>query len=270
MATLEARINALATAELPERSQENLALLSEFRAALNRGEIRVAEPVGDQWRTNVWVKKGILLHLAIGSGIQDGSPAPVFPAQQFGAGHVRIPVGGVLVRDGAFVGPGATCMPGVFVDVGAYIGAGSMLDCYVTVGLCAQIGERTSISSGTHIGGFLGPPAERLPTILCDEVIVGGNCGIYGGVYVGRGAVLAAGTILTGQSRVYDAIKKQYTKSHQGQPLAIPANAIVAPGARAITKGPAAGMGLMLQLPVIVGYRDQPGIGEDFLAGWMD
>jgi 2,3,4,5-tetrahydropyridine-2,6-dicarboxylate N-succinyltransferase len=270
MLTLEARISTLADSGRPERTPENLALLAEFRAALNRGEMRVAEPAGEHWKTNIWVKKGILLHVALGS-MRGDFEDETFPRRELSSGdQVRIPAGNTCIRDGAYLGPGVTCMPGLFVDIGAYIGSGTLLESNVTIGIGSQIGERVSIGSGTNVGSLLGPPADRLPTVICDEVVMGGNCGIYGGVYVGRGAVISAGTIVTAQSRVYDLVKKQYFKSQHGQPLAVPPKAIVAPGARALRKGPAAGSGLLLQLPVIVGYRDDPALGEDFLAALMD
>jgi len=271
--TLQESIEALSRSPSPERTEANLHLLAEFRAALNRGDIRVAEPAGEQWKTNVWVKQGLILHLVMGLMRElscDGSAGTfeldTLPPRQFTLqDRVRIPPGGSYIRDGAYLAPGTTCTPPVFVDIGAYIGPNTLLDSHSTVGTCAQIGARVQVSSGTHIGAMMAPPLERLPTIICDEVLIGGNCGIYGGAYIGPRAIIGAGTILTAESRVYDPIKRRLFKSHQGQPLAIPEGAIVVPGARAISKGPMAGSGLMVQAPIIIGYRDELKPEQDLL-----
>jgi len=269
---LQEKIEALFTCPIPQRTDGNLRLLADFRAALNSGEIRAAEPAGEQWKPNIWVKRGILLHLQLGilSGIPpsghgshlelDTLPKRSFTLQE----SVRIPSESSYVRDGAYLAPGVTCLPPTFVNMGAYIGTGSTLDSHVMVGLCTQVGEGVQVSSGSQIGGVI-HPLESLPTILSDEVIIGGNCGIYGGVIVGRGATLAAGTILTGQSRVYDLVRTRFYKRTQHQPLTIPARAIVVPGGRMISKRPALDTGLMLQLPIIVGYRGESKTEDELL-----
>jgi 2,3,4,5-tetrahydropyridine-2-carboxylate N-succinyltransferase len=268
--TLERRISALAEQESPERSPENLELLAELRAALNCGEIRVAEPMDSGWRINVWVKHGLLLHLVLGE-LRDPScdgdgrnfEFDTFPGRRFTpAEQVRVSPG-ARVRDGCYLGPNVGCLPHSFVNMGAYIGRETAIDAGVNIGLCAQIGERVVLHSGSQVGGFLNP-LSRLPTVLGNDVVLGGNCGVFDGVMVSTGAVLSAGTVLHSQSRVYDVTKRHYHKAVGDQPLVIPPNAVVMPGARALSKGPAANCGLMLQVAVIIGYRsDDPGARDD-------
>lgn len=270
--TLEQRIEALFTSGPPQRTPENLALLAEFRAALNRGEIRVAEPDGERWRVHLWVRKGILLHVPLGvlqDSSADGKGASfeldTFPTRTFRVeDRVRLPPGGSWIRDGAYLAPGVACMPPVVVNMGAFVGPRTSLDSHVMIGLCAQLGERVQVSSGTQIGGLIAP-LDRLPNVIADDVIIGGNCGIYDGVQVGKGAVLGAGTILTGQSRVYDLKNQQIYRHMPQQPLTIPPRAVVLLGAQPVVRGPAANSGLMIQVPVIVGYRDDPQLPKDVL-----
>jgi 2,3,4,5-tetrahydropyridine-2-carboxylate N-succinyltransferase len=273
---LEQRILALAQARPPQRTPEILALLADFRAALNRGEIRVAEPSEGTWKLNPWVKKGIGLHLMLGS-LRNTSPEgkgssfelDTFPLRALTLDdRVRCPPGGSWIRDGTFLGMGVNCMPPVVINMGAYIGRGSVLDSHVSVGLGAQIGEGVHISSGTHIGGVVAP-LWRYPNILGDDVVVGGNCGIYDGVEVGRGALLGAGTILTGDTRVYDIRSGEFYQRDGEQSLKIPPMAVVMMGARPITGGPAAALGLTLPVPIIVGYRDDPNFKNDFMRELM-
>jgi 2,3,4,5-tetrahydropyridine-2-carboxylate N-succinyltransferase len=269
---LEVRINALFDSGLHERTPAKLELLSEFRAALNRGWIRVAEPREDHWVVHPWVKKGIALHLALGllqptssNGLGSCFELDTLPPRTFSADDaVRIPPGGSSIRDGCYLGPGVACMPPVFVNLGAWIGAEAMLDSHVMVGICAQIGRRARISSGTQIGGFL-HPLDRLPTIISDDAVIGGNCGVYDGVVVGAGAILAAGTVVTAQSRIYDPIRRQEYRAAADSPLVIPPLAIVVPGARTTLRDPA----LMVQVPIIAGYRDDPALSEDLLQGLL-
>jgi len=270
--TLEQRIEALFASSPPQRTPENLALLAEFRAALNRGEIRVAEPESERWRVHIWVRKGILLHIPLGV-LQDFSAdrkgasfeLDTLPTRAFRVeDRVRLPPGGSWIRDGAYLAPGVTCMPPVVVNMGAFVGPRTSLDSHVMVGLCAQLGERVQVSSGTQIGGVIAP-LDRLPNVIGDDVIIGGNCGIYDGVQVGQGAVLGAGTILTGQSRVYDLKNQQIYRHTSQQPLTIPPGAVIVPGAQPVVRGPAANSGLMIQVPVIVGYRDDPQLPKDVL-----
>ena len=272
--SLEETIDALFDSGAPERTDENLALLAEFRQLLNKGEIRVAEPKpeDDTWIIHLWVKKGILLHSALGK-LTDATPdgsgrhfeLDTLPQRKFSAeDNVRVPPGGSFIRDGAYLGPGVICMPPVFVNLGAYVGAGTTLDSHVMVGLCAQIGERVQIGSGTQIGGYIDPP-DRLPTVIGDEVVIGGNCGVYDGVHLQDGVMLAAGVILTAQSRIFDPAKEKYYCARKNQPLIVPPMAIIVMGARPMTSESAAKAALCVQVPIVAGYRDDPDLKDDLL-----
>ncbi|MEO8347982.1 MAG: 2,3,4,5-tetrahydropyridine-2,6-dicarboxylate N-succinyltransferase [Acidobacteriota bacterium] len=239
-------------------------LVEDLKAGLNDGSIRAAEKEGDRWVPRPWVKKGILLGFRVGviREMATGSGFPFFDKDTFavrdltvGSG-VRIVPGGTAVRDGCYVGRGVTIMPPSFVNVGAWVGEETMIDSHVLIGSCAQIGRRVHVSAGAQIGGVLEPVGE-LPVVIEDEVLVGGNCGIYEGSIVRERAVLAAGVILTGGTPVYDVVRgEEYRKGPNG-PLEIPAGAVVVPGSRAIREGKGAEWGLSLQTPVIVKYRDE-------------
>ena len=170
--------------------------------------------------------------------------------------RVRIVPGGSSVRSGAYLAPGVVCMPPMYVNVGACVGAGAMIDSHALVGSCAQIGERVHLSAAAQIGGVV-EPVNATPVILEDDVLVGGNCGVYEGTLVRRGAVLAAGTILTRGTPVYDLVRGEVLRASAATPLVIPENAVVVPGSRAVTRGKAAEWGLSLYTPVIVKYRDE-------------
>ena len=237
-------------------------LFEELKAGLNDGSIRAAAKVDVRWVVSTWVKKGILLGFRIGEIIQPlDSPFPFFDKDTFPLKRmspdsgVRIVPGGTAVRDGCFLGRGVTIMPPSYVNVGAWIGEGTLLDSHVLVGSCAQIGRRVHVSAGAQIGGVLEPVGE-LPVIIEDDVLVGGNCGVYEGAVVRERAVLAAGTILTGGTPVYDVVRGEEYRKGPGRPLEIPAGAVVVPGARAIRDGKGKEWGLSLQTPVIVKYRD--------------
>lgn len=246
------------------RSRDELRpLFEELKAGLNDGSIRAAEKEGDRWVVRPWVKSGILLGFRIGSlvPVAAASGFPFFDKDTFPVkllaleSGVRIVPGGTSVRDGCYVAPGVTIMPPSYVNVGAWIGEGTLLDSHVLVGSCAQIGRRVHVSAGAQIGGVLEPVGE-LPVIVEDEVLVGGNCGVYEGAVIRERAVLAAGVILTGGTPVYDVVAGRVLRKAPGQPLEIPAGAVVVPGSRAIRKGRGAEWGLSLQTPVIVKYRD--------------
>ena len=270
--TLEEKINRLAECERPERSEENLRLLGEFREALNRGEIRVAEPFGQEWKLNVWVKKGLLLHLTMGllndvseNGSGVNFDLDTLPARRFRLDEgVRVPLGGSTIRDGSHLAKGVTCMPPVFVNMGVYVGRGSVLDSHALIGLCCQVGERVHIGPGTQVGGVVAP-ITALPTVINDDVIVGGNCGLYDGVVIGSGAVLAPGLILSSNTRVYDISRNRVYQRAPGQPLVIPAGAIVIPGARQLVNGPWAEDGLTVLVALIASYRDEENAGEGIM-----
>lgn len=239
-------------------------LVEELKAGLNDGSIRAAEKEAGRWSPHAWVKKGILLGFRVGVVRQTaaGSGFPFFDKDTFPVqaltveSAVRIVPGGSSIRDGCHVGRGVTIMPPSYINVGAWIGDETMIDSHVLIGSCAQIGKRVHVSAGAQIGGVLEPVGE-LPVVIEDEVLVGGNCGVYEGTIVREGAVLAAGVILTGGTPVYDVVRGEEYRKRPGQPLEIPAGAVVVPGTRAIRGGRGAEWGLSLQTPVIVKYRDE-------------
>jgi 2,3,4,5-tetrahydropyridine-2-carboxylate N-succinyltransferase len=237
----------------------------ELRAALEAGEIRAAErnpgsPTG--WRVNAWVKRGILLGFRIGQLEEGGTDLSfvdknTFPLRRFVPEQgIRIVPGGSSVRAGAFVARGVVAMPPMYVNVGAYVDEGSMIDSHALVGSCAQIGKRVHLSAAAQVGGVL-EPVNASPVILEDDVLVGGNCGVYEGTVVRERAVLAAGTILTRGTPVYDVVHGQVLRAEAELPLVIPSGAVVVPGARAVTKGKGEEWKLSVYTPVIVKYRDE-------------
>jgi 2,3,4,5-tetrahydropyridine-2-carboxylate N-succinyltransferase len=246
---------------------------TELREALEAGTLRAAEPDPNQpigWRVNAWVKRGILLGFRLGSltGLSAGDPhAPnihgfpyvdkhTYPARLWSPeAGVRVVPGGSSVRSGAFLARSVVCMPPMYVNVGAYVDEGTMVDSHALVGSCAQVGKRVHLSAAAQIGGVL-EPVNASPVILEDDVLVGGNCGVYEGTIVRTGAVLAAGTVLTRGTPVYDVVREEILRADGERPLIIPENAVVVPGARAISKGPAQAWGLSVYTPVIVKYRD--------------
>jgi 2,3,4,5-tetrahydropyridine-2-carboxylate N-succinyltransferase len=253
-------------------TEEHFRLFQEFKDALNRGEVRAAEsdaasPTG--WRVNAWVKQGILLGFRMGAVVDmsvDAARQPfidksTYPVRAITpADGIRIVPGGSSIRDGSFIGRGVVCMPPMFVNVGAYVGDGTMIDSHALVGSCAQVGRNCHISAGSQIGGVL-EPVGAMPVIIEDEVLVGGNSGVYEGTVVKRRAVLGTGTILNRSIPVYDLVRDAvYTASEtstgESLPLVIPAAAIVIPGSRAVTHPVGAKHGLSLQCAVIVKYRD--------------
>jgi 2,3,4,5-tetrahydropyridine-2,6-dicarboxylate N-succinyltransferase len=238
-----------------------------LRGALSDGTVRAAEPdpaAPSGWRVNPWVKQGILLGFRIGVVVDmsaDHGRWPfvdkdTMPLKRFAAGGgVRIVPGGSTVRDGAFVGPGVVCMPPMYINIGAYVGSGTMIDSHALVGSCAQIGERVHVSAAAQIGGVL-EPVGALPVVVEDDVLVGGNCGIYEGAIVKRRAVLASGTILTASTPIYDVPNGRIIQA-SGGPLIVPEGAVVVPGTRPLTSGHARDWGLSVATPIIVKYRDE-------------
>jgi 2,3,4,5-tetrahydropyridine-2-carboxylate N-succinyltransferase len=236
----------------------------ELRDALTRGQVRAAEKRDGQWQVNAWVKQGILLGFRLGE-LEDMSGAgplsfvdkSTFPARRFKIDDkVRVVPGGSSIRSGAYVAAGVICMPPMYVNAGAYVDEGTLIDSHALVGSCAQVGKRVHLSAAAQIGGVL-EPVNASPVIIEDDVLVGGNCGVYEGTQVRSGAVLGAGTILTRGTPVYDIVREQVYRSSADAPLMIPENAVVVPGSRAIGKGKAAEWGLSLYTPVIVKYRDE-------------
>lgn len=264
---LALRIEQLFEEKPSTYSPEHRELFFKFRDLLNCGAVRAAEPDSEEptgWRVNAWVKKGILLGFRIGGIISMQSAASssqffdkdTYPLKQFTASDgIRIVPGGSSIRDGCFVGRGVTCMPPMYINVGAYVADGTMVDSHALVGSCAQIGRNCHISAASQIGGVL-EPVGALPVIVEDEVLVGGNCGVYEGTVVKRRAVLGSGTILNRSTPVYDLVRGAVHRADGDQPLVIPEEAIVVAGSRAITHGPGQQWGISLYTPVIVKYRD--------------
>jgi 2,3,4,5-tetrahydropyridine-2,6-dicarboxylate N-succinyltransferase len=248
-------------------TEEHRRLFEAFKAALNRGELRAAEPDAASktgWRVNAWVKKGILLGFRMGKVVDmsvDRVRQPFFDKDTYPvkavnvASQVRIVPGGSSIRDAAYVGRGVTCMPPMFINAGAYVDDGTMIDSHALIGSCAQVGRNCHISAGAQIGGVL-EPVGAMPVIIEDEVMVGGNCGVYEGVVVKRRAVLGSGVILNGSTAVYDLVREQIYAAANGSPLVIPGEAVVVPGSRAISHPAGQRWSLSLYTPVIVKYRD--------------
>ena len=264
---LQAEIERLFEEKPEKYTEEHFRLFQRFKDALNQGRVRAAEPDPSSpsgWRVNAWVKKGILLGFRMGAMIEIGQGAagqPLFdkatwPLKRLRVEDgVRVVPGGSAIRDGCYVGRGVTCMPPMYINAGAWVGEGTMVDSHALIGSCAQIGRNCHISAGAQIGGVL-EPVGALPVIIEDEVLVGGNCGIYEGTVVKRRAVLGAGTILTRSTPVYDLVRGAVYTATEDVPLIIPEEAVVVPGSRAIQHGPGRDWGLSLYTPVIVKYRD--------------
>jgi 2,3,4,5-tetrahydropyridine-2-carboxylate N-succinyltransferase len=249
----------------PGEESRALEVFRSLKQALNTGSARAAERRSDgTWTVNSWVKSGILLGFRLGQlrPAATGGPFPFFDKDTYPlralspADNVRIVPGGSAIRDGAYVAPGVVCMPPMYINVGAYVGEGTMVDSHALVGSCAQIGRRVHLSAGAQIGGVL-EPAGALPVIIEDEVLVGGNCGVYEGAVVRERAVLAPGTILSAGTSVVDLVYDRVYRKEGDRPLEIPANAVVVPGSRPVKQGPGASAGISLYTPVIVKYRDQ-------------
>jgi 2,3,4,5-tetrahydropyridine-2-carboxylate N-succinyltransferase len=246
---------------------EHFRLFQDFKQALNTGKIRAAEPDASSktgWRVNAWVKKGVLVGFRMGVTVDmsiDSTRQPwldksTFPLKRIGVGDgVRIVPGGSSIRDGVFVGKGVTCMPPMFINTGSWVGDGTMIDSHALVGSCAQVGANCHISAAAQIGGVL-EPVGAMPVIIEDDVLVGGNCGVYEGSIVKRRAVLGSGTILNRSTPVYDVVRGEIYRATDEDPLVIPEGAVVAPGSRAISLGPGRDWGISLATPVIVKYRD--------------
>jgi 2,3,4,5-tetrahydropyridine-2-carboxylate N-succinyltransferase len=244
-------------------------VFTEFRGALERGELRSASPdpaAPNGWRVNVWVKQGILLGFRLGA-LTDASVSGfsfvdknTYPVRHFSVHEgVRLVPGGSSVRAGAYVARGVVCMPPMYINTGAWVDEGTMVDSHALVGSCAQIGKRVHLSAAAQIGGVL-EPVNANPVIIEDDVLVGGNCGVYEGTIVRSGAVLAAGTILTRGTPVFDMVKGEVLRATEEAPLIIPSNAVVVPGSRAVNKSKShpnsQSWELSVYTPVIVKYSD--------------
>ena len=280
---LSTRIDELAATPtgdaLPADTEEVVAALLH---ALEQGTVRAAECRSDgTWHAVPWVKRGILLGFRAGRVVdmspRAGNPMSPFtffdkhtiPTRAFRVDDgVRVVPGGSTVRRGAFIAKGVVCMPPMFINVGAWVGAGTMVDSHALIGSCAQIGERVHVSAAAQIGGVL-EPVSAAPVIIEDDVIVGGNCGVYEGTVVRARAVLAAGVILTRGTPVFDLVHQTVHRGSANAPLEIPANAVVVPGARAISQDWAAEQGLSVHTPIIVKYRDDKTDLATALESWL-
>src|SRR6266498_2575490 len=262
---LREQIEELASRRAGEFSTADRDLFHEFKNALNRGEIRAAQrqPTGE-WRVNSWVKKGILAGFRMGS-LTDLSATPglrffdkdTFPVRATSVTeNVRIVPGGSSIRDGSYLAPGVVCMPPMYVNTGAYVDQGTMIDSHALVGSCAQIGKRVHLSAGAQIGGVL-EPVGNVPVVIEDDVVVGGNSGIYEGTIVRGRAVIGAGVVLTGSTPVYDVVRGQVYRRTAQRPLEIPFGAVVVPGSRPLKGNFAEKHQLHIASPVIVKYRDE-------------
>jgi 2,3,4,5-tetrahydropyridine-2-carboxylate N-succinyltransferase len=277
---LRARIEALWSAGEAADPAETREAFAALRAALSRGEARAAEPDASSptgWRVNAWVKQGILLgfrHGTLVDASMDHGRVPFFdkdtlPLKRLDVSSgVRIVPGGSAVRDGAFLGRGVIAMPPMYVNVGARVEEDTMIDSHALVGSCAQVGKRVHVSAGAQIGGVL-EPVGALPVIVEDDVLVGGNTGLYEGAVVKARAVIGAGTVLTGSTPVYDLPRGRVLRPEREAPLVLPEGAVVVPGARAVTVGTGREWGLSLATPVIVKYRDEKTDARTELEKWL-
>ena len=246
----------------PSRDLESLGLLADFRDALNRGEVRAASPADGGWTVHPWVRRGLLLHAALGEiGEQlEARGAQAFdydtlPMRRFRKeDRVRVAFG-AQVRDGVYLGPNTQCLPPSMINIGAYVDEGSLIDSNVMIGSCAQIGKRVSVGSGSQIGGVLAPE-DAWPNVIEDDVVICGNCGVYDGVRVGKGAILSAGTVLYGVSVVYDATTGGALARGPESALEIPPNAVVMSACRTVQAGPLKDAPVQPQAAMIVGYRN--------------
>ena len=277
---LASRISTLFASGPTAAKDDARAAFFELQRQLGAGEVRAAEP--DQtaptgWRVNAWVKQGILLGFRFGDMVDvsaDHGRWPFYdkdtlPLKKPGlAGGVRIVPGGSTVREGAYLARTVVCMPPMYVNIGAFVDEGTLIDSHALVGSCAQVGKRVHISASAQIGGVI-EPVGQLPVVVEDDVLLGGNTGIYEGAIVRRRAVIAAGTILTGSTPVYDLVRGEIIRPDAGQPLVVPEGAVVVPGARAVTVGQGKDWGLSLATPVIVKYRDDRTDTRTELEAWI-
>jgi len=265
LAVLQREIETLFQEQPATTTESHLKPFLQFRELLNEGQIRAAEPDSSQptgWRVNSWVKKGILLGFRLGGivemtdGLGQFFDKHTYPLKQFTIDNaVRIVPGGSSVRDGCYIASGVTCMPPMYINVGAYVDSGTMVDSHALVGSCAQVGRNCHISAASQIGGVL-EPVGAMPVIIEDDVLVGGNCGVYEGTILKRRSVLGSGTILNRSTPVYDVVQGTVHRATGDLPLVIPEGAVVVAGSRRITSGHGSEWGLSLYTPVIVKYRD--------------
>ena len=264
---MQSEIEALVAAGPAADRDAVRGMFARLREALSSGEVRAAEPDSSSpmgWRGNTWVKQGILLGFRFGEIVDmsmDHGRWPFYdkdtlPMRKLSvSAGVRIVPGGSSVRDGAHIGHGVICMPPMFVNIGAWIGEQSLIDSHALVGSCAQVGARVHVSAGAQIGGVI-EPVGALPVIIEDDALVGGNTGIYEGAIIKARAVVAAGTVLTGSTPVYDLVREEIIKPSANRPLVIPEGAVVVPGARALDGTYAREHGLSVSVALLIKDRD--------------
>lgn len=280
IAALAVEIQGLFASGADAPRAEARAAFVRLREALSAGRVRAAEPdaaAPTGWRVNVWVKQGILLGFrwgdivdcSIDHGRVSYADKDTLPLKRIDPGSgVRLVPGGSAIRDGAHVGRGVICMPPMYINIGAYVDEGALIDSHALVGSCAQVGKRVHVSAGAQIGGVL-EPVGALPVIVEDEALIGGSTGVYEGAIIKSRAVIGAGTVLTGSTPIYDLPNGRIVTPHDGQPLVVPAGAVVVPGARAVTQGQGPAWGLSLATPVIVKYRDEKTDTRASLEAWI-
>jgi 2,3,4,5-tetrahydropyridine-2-carboxylate N-succinyltransferase len=278
--SLRRRIESLFAQGERADAAEARSAFADLRVLLSRGEARAAEPdtaSSTGWRVNAWVKQGILLgfrHGVLADASMDHGRLAFFDKDTLPLRRltlqdgVRVVPGGSAVRDGAFLAHGVICMPPMYVNIGAWVGDGSMIDSHALVGSCAQVGRGVHVSAGAQIGGVL-EPVGALPVIVEDDVLVGGNTGLYEGAVIKSRAVVGAGTVLTGSTPVYDLPNGRILRPEHGAPLVVPEGAVVVPGSRAVTVGRGRDWGLSLATPVIVKYRDDRTDARTELEAWL-
>jgi 2,3,4,5-tetrahydropyridine-2-carboxylate N-succinyltransferase len=278
MITLQTRIEELFEQGDAASRHEARHVVTELRNALSAGIVRAAEPdsaTACGWRVNAWVKRGILLAFRFGDTVElSATPLPFFdkdtlPLKPLTAlSGVRIVPGGSSIRDGAYTGRGVICMPPMYINIGAWVGDESLIDSHALVGSCAQVGSRVHVSAGAQIGGVL-EPVGALPVIVEDDVLIGGNCGVYEGAVIKRRAVLASGTILTASTPIYDITTGTIVQTKPGEPLVVPEGAVVVPGSRRLQSGRAKDWDLSVATPIIVKYRDDKTSARTALEEWI-
>jgi 2,3,4,5-tetrahydropyridine-2,6-dicarboxylate N-succinyltransferase len=278
--SLEQRIEQAAAAGAQAPRDEIRALVKELRAALSAGEARAAEPDDSSetgWRVNAWVKKGILLAFRVGDVVDmttcDGRglffDKDTLPLKSLSpSSGVRVVPGGSSVRDGVYLGRSVICMPPMYINIGAWVGDESLIDSHALVGSCAQVGRRVHVSAAAQVGGVL-EPVGALPVIVEDDVLIGGNCGVYEGAVIKRRSVLAAGTVITGSTPVYDLVNERIIQPKSGSPLVIPEGAVVVPGSRPVLSERGKAWGLSVATPIIVKYRDDRTSARTALEEWI-
>ena len=277
---LEEDIQTLAAAGASADREAARSAFARLRESLSTGAVRAAEPDSQSavgWRVNAWVKQGILLGFRFGdladASLDDGRlpfyDKDTLPLKRPGLeARIRIVPGGSAIRDGAYLSPGVICMPPMYVNIGAWVGPDTLIDSHALVGSCAQVGARVHISAAAQIGGVI-EPVGALPVIVEDDVLIGGNTGVYEGVVIKARAVIGAGTVLTGSTPVYDLVRGEVIRPTADRPLVVPEGAVVVPGARAVSVGKGPEWGLSLATPVIVKYRDSRTDTRTELEAWI-